>query len=146
MKYRLLFALVGCLATFCSSAPATTSSSSPPPNSSSSNLKIFSGEGCAENQLYQTVFKSQVAAVAGDVRKLVQAVMTTPEQSGSTYEHLAYFVDKFGARFTGTENLEAAIDHMLSWLKKEGHENVHGENVSVPVWVSLWLFVCLFEL
>ena len=52
-----------------------------------------------------------------------------------TYNRLAEFVDKFGSRLTGSQNLENAIDFMLDTLRKEGLDNVHGEAVTVPHWV-----------
>jgi len=48
---------------------------------------------------------------------------------------LAELCDTFGPRFSGTTNLEAAIDWALARLKAEGFENVHGEPVKVPHWV-----------
>lgn len=53
-----------------------------------------------------------------------------------TFNQLARLTDKFGNRFVGTENLENAIDYMLSELKASGFENVHGETVpNIPHWV-----------
>lgn len=138
MKLRLALLLlfgVG-LFTLCSSAPRPDATSSTLSPYTDLLETVFNGDSCSGNRLYQSRFKGQVDAVAGDIRKVVEHVMSA-QQSGTTYEQLAYFVDKFGPRFTGTPNLENAIDYMLRWLKKEGHQNVHAENVSVPVWVSL---------
>ncbi len=95
----------------------------------------FNGEGCSSDHLFVTHFKPQVAAIAPDVKRILDHVLS-PAHAGETYEQLATFVDKFGPRFTGTKNLEDAIDYMIDWLKREGHQNVHGENVTVPKWVS----------
>ncbi|XP_066251112.1 carboxypeptidase Q-like isoform X2 [Euwallacea similis] len=54
---------------------------------------------------------------------------------GRTYKELAKFVDKFGARVSGTENLENAIDYALHTMEQYDLENVHGEEVKVPHWV-----------
>lgn len=54
---------------------------------------------------------------------------------GGTYKELAKFVDTFGARTSGTENLENSIDYALDLMKQYGLENVHGEEVQVPHWV-----------
>lgn len=54
---------------------------------------------------------------------------------GETYNKLSTFVDKFGFRMAGTDNLEHAIDYMLEELSMSGLENVHGENATVPHWV-----------
>ncbi len=51
------------------------------------------------------------------------------------YERLARLCDTFGPRFSGTSNLEAAIDWILAEMKRDGLENVHGEEVMVPHWV-----------
>jgi carboxypeptidase Q len=57
--------------------------------------------------------------------------------AGSTfpYERLASLCDTFGPRFSGTTNLEAAIDWILAEMKRDGLENVHGEEVLVPHWM-----------
>ncbi len=51
------------------------------------------------------------------------------------FNQLAELCDTFGPRFSGTENLEQAIDWALAGLKKDGFENVHVEPVMVPRWV-----------
>lgn len=42
--------------------------------------------------------------------------------------------DKFGARMTGSQSLEDAIDYMVDEMKKAGLDNVHTENATVPHW------------
>ncbi|XP_034937785.1 carboxypeptidase Q-like [Chelonus insularis] len=54
---------------------------------------------------------------------------------GKTWHELADFVDEFGSRFTGTQNLENAIDYVLAKSRDLGLENVHGESAPVPRWV-----------
>ncbi len=51
------------------------------------------------------------------------------------FERLANLCDTFGPRFSGTDNLEKAIDWILSEMKTDGLENVHGEDVMIPKWV-----------
>jgi carboxypeptidase Q len=51
------------------------------------------------------------------------------------YQRLAQLCDTFGPRFSGSTNLEAALDWILAQMKKDGLENVHGEKVMVPHWV-----------
>ena len=51
------------------------------------------------------------------------------------YQRLAELCDTFGPRFSGTTNLEAAIDWAQAKMKADGLENVHGEDVMVPHWV-----------
>lgn len=79
------------------------------------------------------------AEIAG-YSKIINKIITSTTAEGGrfrkkTWNELAYFVDTFGNRISGTENLENSIDYMLQLLKSYGLENVHGENVSVPHWV-----------
>ena len=53
----------------------------------------------------------------------------------AAYKRLSLLVDKFGHRFTGSSNLEKAIDWILAEMKKDGLDNVRGEPVMVPHWV-----------
>jgi carboxypeptidase Q len=61
--------------------------------------------------------------------------MDAGENSMFPYERLARLCDTFGPRFSGTTNLEAAIDWILAEMKRDGLDNVHGEEVMVPHWV-----------
>ncbi|EKX40670.1 hypothetical protein GUITHDRAFT_75358 [Guillardia theta CCMP2712] len=54
---------------------------------------------------------------------------------GVAYRRTADFVDRYGHRFTGTENLERSIDHLESIVRQDGFNDVHFESVSVPRWV-----------
>ncbi|VEN49166.1 unnamed protein product, partial [Callosobruchus maculatus] len=70
------------------------------------------------------------------VEKIINEV-TKGNLKGRTYNSLADFVDKFGARLSGTKNLENAIDYTLNLLQENRLDNVHGENVEVPHWERL---------
>lgn len=50
------------------------------------------------------------------------------------FHRLAELTDRFGARMTGSQSLEDAIDYMVDELKKAGLDNVHTENATVPHW------------
>jgi carboxypeptidase Q len=63
--------------------------------------------------------------------KLIKAATETD----FAYRRLAELCDTFGPRFSGTTNLEAAIDWALANMKADGLENVHAEDVMVPHWV-----------
>ena len=52
------------------------------------------------------------------------------------FTRLATMCDTFGPRFTGSKNLESAIDWCLAEMKHDGFQNVRGEEVIVPRWVS----------
>ncbi|XP_075972686.1 carboxypeptidase Q-like [Anticarsia gemmatalis] len=51
-----------------------------------------------------------------------------------TYDELAKFVDKFGARPSGTEVLEKSIDYMIELSREEGLNDIITEDVVVPHW------------
>ena len=75
-----------------------------------------------------TVNLSEYQSVAA---KLIKAATETDV----AYQRLAELCDTFGPRFSGTTNLEGAIDWALARMKADGLENVHGEDVLVPHWV-----------
>ena len=51
------------------------------------------------------------------------------------FKRLETLCDTFGPRFTGSANLENAIDWCMKEMKEDGFKNVHGEKVKVPRWV-----------
>ncbi|MFN7141804.1 MAG: M28 family metallopeptidase, partial [Limisphaerales bacterium] len=51
------------------------------------------------------------------------------------FQRMAYLCDTFGPRFSGSTNLENAIDWILAEMKKDGLQNVRGDEVMVPHWV-----------
>jgi len=51
------------------------------------------------------------------------------------FKRLETLCDTFGPRFTGSTNLENAIDWCMKEMKKDGFKNVHGEKVKVPRWI-----------
>src|SRR5436190_10858329 len=65
---------------------------------------------------------------------------TNPPSPNKTADNFAYnrlstLCDKFGSRFSGSTNLEMAIDWIVDEMKKDGLDNVHTEPVMVPHWV-----------
>ncbi len=72
------------------------------------------------------------SARAADVPAQLLAEMTN---SDFAYNRLAVLCDKFGPRFSGSTNLEAALDWIITQMKEDGLENVRGEQVMVPHWV-----------
>ena len=51
------------------------------------------------------------------------------------WDRLAELTDTYGARLSGSENLNRAIAWAVETMKKDGLENVHTERVMVPRWV-----------
>lgn len=66
--------------------------------------------------------------------KIIQVVLQG-QHRGKTYQELAEFVDMFGARQAGSQNLEDAITFILEKLPTFDLDNVHGENVTIPHWI-----------
>lgn len=78
--------------------------------------------------------QEEIASYQSIADQIIKLSVTGAAQNQS-YNRLATFVDKFGSRLAGTQNLENAIDYMLDVLAKDGLENVNGESVKVPHWV-----------
>lgn len=68
------------------------------------------------------------------VNRIVEAAVNG-SYKGVTWQELSDFVDKFGARISGSRALEDSIDYMMDKSKKLKLDNVHGEEVEVPHWV-----------
>jgi len=66
-----------------------------------------------------------------DADRLIEAALA----DSFAYDRLAYMTDTFGPRFSGSTNLESAIDWMLEAMAQDGLQNVIGEEVMVPHWV-----------
>jgi carboxypeptidase Q len=64
-----------------------------------------------------------------------QQLIGAATNSDFAWQRLARMCDTFGPRFSGTTNLEAAIDWVLDEMRQDGLDNVHGEEVAVPHWV-----------
>lgn len=80
--------------------------------------------------------KTEIASYSTIVSKIITSTTENGGRfRGKSWKELAYFVDTFGNRISGSVNLENSIDYMINLLKSYGLENVHGENVSVPHWV-----------
>ena len=78
-----------------------------------------------------TILCAHVSAADDVPGKLMQA----ETNSDFAYQRLARLCDTFGPRFSGSTNLQAAIEWVLAQMKSDGLENVHGEQAMVPHWV-----------
>ena len=72
-----------------------------------------------------------LAPYRADVGRILEAATT----DHAAFERLAELLDGFGPRFSGTVQLEQAIDWILEEMRGDGLENVRGETVMVPRWV-----------
>lgn len=64
-------------------------------------------------------------------RKIHQAVM----RGNDSFKKLEELCDGIGHRLSGSEALDKALKWAADWMKKDGHENVRLEPVTVPKWV-----------
>jgi carboxypeptidase Q len=68
-------------------------------------------------------------------RDQVKLLIDASLASDSAWNRLAYITDTFGPRFSGSQNLEDAIDEIVRMMKKDGFDTVYTEPVKVPNWV-----------
>lgn len=72
---------------------------------------------------------------AADQATAAKTLLAAATTSTNAYARLAYMCDTFGPRFSGSTNLEHAIDWILTEMKRDGFSNVRGEPVTIPRWV-----------
>jgi carboxypeptidase Q len=82
-----------------------------------------------------TVQAQQEGTLATAYRATADQLIDAVLADSFAFDRLAYLTDTFGPRFSGTQNLEDAIDWILEEMKRDGLENVRGEEVMVPHWV-----------
>ena len=70
-----------------------------------------------------------------DYQATANKLIHSSTNSAFGFNRLATMCDTFGPRFSGSPNLEKAIDWCLAQMKKDGFMNVHGEEVTVRHWV-----------
>jgi carboxypeptidase Q len=89
--------------------------------------------------LVAAVSSSPVAAQEGTLaeryRAVADRIIDAALADSSAYERLGLLVDGFGHRFSGSESLEHALDWILDEMRRDGLENVRGEEVTVPRWI-----------
>lgn len=101
-----------------------------------SNFVEFNEKICDSLSQFDNHLRQQLNNISSDAKKIIDFVVNGTDK-GVTYRELTQFVDQFGPRLTGTENLEKSIDYMVSLLNKEGHDKVYTEDVTVPKWVKM---------
>ena len=78
---------------------------------------------------------AQTGSIAERYRAAADRIIDAALGDSAAYHRLAILTDRFGPRFSGTDNLERAIDWILEEMRKDGLDNVRGEPVMVPRWV-----------
>ncbi|XP_059059997.1 carboxypeptidase Q-like [Achroia grisella] len=75
----------------------------------------------------------EIASYDTVVKDIIDYAVTGPFK-GKTYDELAKFVDKFGARPSGSQVLEDSIDYMIELTREEDINDIVTEEVKVPHW------------
>ncbi|MGD8815932.1 MAG: M28 family metallopeptidase [Acidobacteriota bacterium] len=74
-------------------------------------------------------------SLADTYRDAANRLIDAALADAAAWQRLARLTDTFGPRFSGTQNLEDAIDWILEEMERDGLDNVHGEPAMVPRWV-----------
>ncbi|XP_070389649.1 carboxypeptidase Q-like isoform X2 [Dermacentor albipictus] len=89
---------------------------------------------CQERDVLPRNIVNEVREYAPVIHSIINEVVHGSERN-KTYEELAFFVDTYRTRFTGTAALERSINYMVKLLKRRHLDNVHTEPARVPRWV-----------
>ncbi len=79
--------------------------------------------------------EGQAAQIPDDTQEAAETLRDAALKSPVAWDRLTELVDIFGARFSGTENLEESLDWILARMTEDGLENVRSEPVMVPRWI-----------
>lgn len=114
-------------------------------NAIKSRLPIVSEKTKNINCSVNSALKVEIQSYASVVKLIKKMIVDdNGPLKNVTYNKLAKFVDDFGSRLSGTNNLENAIDFLLNELAEAKLDNVHGENVTVPSWIRYIIFYLIF--
>jgi carboxypeptidase Q len=93
-------------------------------------MAVLSTSGVAAQRIPRpTPFQQQHQAAAN---RLIDAALA----DSAAWHRIAEMGDRFGPRFSGTPNLEQAIDWIMAEMRRDGLGLVRGEPVRVPRWVG----------
>ncbi|HUR00538.1 MAG TPA: M28 family metallopeptidase [Gemmatimonadaceae bacterium] len=73
--------------------------------------------------------------IASRYRADADRIIAAALRDSTAYRRVGVLADKFGSRFSGTPQLELAIDWILAAMREDGLDNVHSEPVMVPRWI-----------
>jgi carboxypeptidase Q len=73
--------------------------------------------------------------ISDQYRETANRIIAAATADSSAWNRLAELTDRFGHRLSGSASLERAIDWIIAEMKKDGLQNVRGEQVMVPKWV-----------
>jgi carboxypeptidase Q len=78
---------------------------------------------------------AQGTDIAARHREAADRLIDAALADSAAWKRIALLTETFGPRFSGTPELERAIDWIVAEMKRDGLENVRGEPVMVPRWV-----------
>ena len=87
--------------------------------------------GCSPNGSNQ----NELGEIAKKFQKNSNLIIDKAMSDSQGYERLGEMLDTFGPRFSGSTNLEKSLEWIIDEMKKDGLDNVHGEEVMVPKWI-----------
>ena len=87
--------------------------------------------GCSPNGSNQ----NELGEIAKKFQKNSNLIIDKAMFDSQGYERLGEMLDTFGPRFSGSTNLEKSLEWIIDEMKKDGLDNVHGEEVMVPKWI-----------
>ena len=73
--------------------------------------------------------------IAKKHKKNADLIINRSMADSQGYNRLGEMLDTFGPRLSGSTNLEKTLEWIKSEMKKDGLDNVRGEDVMVPKWV-----------
>lgn len=88
---------------------------------------------CHGNTMLPRGLVREIRSYRPIVKKIIHVVVHGAEQN-VTYNELASFVDRFGARPSGSKALEHSIDYMVDILRGQRLDSVHTEEASIINW------------
>ena len=89
--------------------------------------------------LSSCTIKDSSSVVLGEIakqhKKNADLIIKRSMADSQGYNRLGEMLDTFGPRLSGSTNLEKTLEWIKSEMKKDGLDNVRGEDVMVPKWV-----------
>lgn len=79
--------------------------------------------------------EAQSQSLADRYREPAARIIARALRDSAAWLRVATLTETFGARFSGTPQLEQAIDWVMAEMRRDGLDNVRGEPVMVPRWV-----------
>jgi carboxypeptidase Q len=85
--------------------------------------------------LLSATLYAQQSVITEQHRHNAHQLISEAMGSDLAWERLTYMADTFGPRFSGSENLENAIDWIVDTMEEDGFDKVWTQPVMVPHWV-----------